>query len=607
MRHVAWILCLLYAVQVFAAPTDIEARSQQLNALISELWEWTLQQEPVYASILGDKRYNDQMASYSEKTILEQQAKNKEFLKRFEAIDAAGLPHQDVLNRQLEIRSLKEDIEETDLKLWQMPVNQMSGIHIWAPQLVTLLSFQTVKDYDDYIARLRQLPRVFEENTADMRKGMANGLMPPKFLLEKVVDQTNGIATQPPDKTPFAQPFNNFPASFSEADKTRLKAAGMAVIKDDVLPAYSKFATFVKDEYVPKGGTEVGVWSLPNGDAIYAFQVSQYTTTDKTPEQIHQIGLQQVAEIEKQELEIANRLEFKDLKSFRQALKANPKLYAQSREQILDLYRQYIAQMKPQLPMLFGRLPKADLTVMPVEAFREKDAAGAQYVQGTPDGSRPGHVEVNTSDPEKRMVIDFESTAYHEGVPGHHLQISIAQEMQGLPPFRQHAWYGAYGEGWALYSERLGKEVGFYQDPYSDFGRLEDEVLRAIRLVVDTGLHYKHWTREQVVQYFHDHSAIDEPNVQSETNRYISWPAQALSYKMGQLKILELRARAQQQLGGQFDIREFHDQVIDSGALPLDVLEEQINLWIAQKKAVRTLPPSPTTGLLQLRGAGVSH
>ena len=535
---------------------------------------------------LGDKRYNDQLGSDSEKTILEQQAKKKEFLNRFEAIDATGLPHQDVLNRQLEIRSLREDIEETDLKLWQMPVNQMNGIHLWAPQMVTVLPFQTVKDYDDYVARLRQLPRIFDEDTANMRKGMASGLMPPKFLLEKVVDQANGIATQPPDKTPFAAPFNNFPVSFSEADKIRLRAAALAAIKDDVLPAYSKFATFVKDEYLPKGRTEVGVWSLPNGDAIYTFQVRQSTTTDKTPEQIHQIGLQQVAEIEKQQLEIATRLGFKDLKSFREALKANPKLYAQSREQILDLYRQYIAQMKPELPKLFGRLPQADLIVMPVEPFREKDASGAQYVPGTPDGSRPGHVEVNTSDPEKRMVIDFESTAYHEGVPGHHLQLTIAQEMQGLPPFRQHGFYGAYIEGWALYSERLGKEVGFYKDPYSDYGRLEDEMLRAIRLVVDTGLHYKHWTREQVVQYFHDHSAIDEPNVQAETNRYISWPAQALSYKMGQLKILELRARAQQQLGSQFDIREFHDQIIDSGALPLDVLDEQINVWIAQKKVV---------------------
>jgi len=586
MRFAALALCLFYAVQMLAAPTDVEARRQQLNALIAELWEWNMQQNPVYASILGDKRYNDQLGSSSEKTILEQQAKEKEFLKRFEAIAPAGLPHQDVLNRELEIRDLKDDIEATDLKLWQMPINQMSGIHIDAPQLVTVLSFQTVKDYDDYIARLKQLPRVFDEETANMRKGMANGLMPPKFLLEKVVDQINAIASEPPEKTPFAQPFEKFPSSFSEADKTRLKAAGLAAIKDDVLPAYAKLGTFVKDEYVPKGRTEVGVWSLPNGDAIYAYRVRRSTTTDKTPEQIHQIGLQQVAEIEKQQLAIANKLGFKDLQSFRESVKTNPKLYAQSREQILELYRKYINQMKPELPKLFGKLPKADLIVMPVEPYREKDAPGAQYQPGTPDGSRPGHVEVNTSEPEKRTVISIESTAYHEGVPGHHLQGTIAQEVKDLPPFRQHGWYGAYGEGWALYSERLGKEVGFYQDPYNDFGRLEDEMLRAIRLVVDTGLHYKHWTRDQVVQYFHDHSAIDEPNVQAETNRYIAWPAQALSYKMGQLKILELRARAQEQLGSQFDIREFHDQVVDSGALPLDVLERQINVWIAQKKAV---------------------
>ena len=585
MRPVALVLCLVYAVQMIAAPNDVEARSKQLNALIAELWEWNLQQNPIYASILGDKRYNDQLGSSSEKATLEQQAKEKQFLNRFQTIDTTGLPHQDVLNRELEIRSLKEDIEGTDLRLWQMPVNQMNGIHIDAPQLVTVLSFQTVKDYDDYIARLKQLPRAFNESTENMRKGMANGLMPPKFLLEKVVEQINGIAALAPDQSPFAQPFKNFPASFSDADKARLKTAGLAAIKDDVLPAYAKFAVFVKEEYVPRGRSEVGVWSLPNGDAIYSYMVRNSTTTDKTPEAIHQIGLQQVAEIEKQQLEIANRLGFRDLKSFRESVKSNPKLYAQSRDQILELYRQYTAQMKPQLPKLFGRLPKADLIVMPVEPFREKDAPGAQYVPGTPDGSRPGHVEVNTSEPEKRMVISIESTAYHEGVPGHHLQGTIAQEVKDLPEFRQHGWYGAYGEGWALYSERLGKEVGFYQDPYSDFGRLEDEMLRAIRLVVDTGLHYKHWTREQVVQYFHDHSAIDEPNVQSETNRYISWPAQALSYKMGQLKILELRERAMGQLGDQFDIREFHDQVIDSGALPLDVLEQQVNLWIAQKKA----------------------
>ena len=315
--------------------------------------------------------------------------------------------------------------------------------------------------------------------------------------------------------------------------------------------------------------------------------VRESTTTDVEPEKIHEIGLQQVAEIEKQQLAIANKLGYKDLKSFAAAIAVDPKLHAHSREEILDLYRKYIGQMEPKLPELFGRLPKAKLIVMADEPYREKDASAAEYVDGTPDGSRPGHVMVNTSDPEKRLTINMESTAYHEGVPGHHLQGSIAQEVTSLPPFRQHGFWGAYIEGWALYSERLGKEVGFYQDPYNDYGRLQDEMLRAIRLVVDTGLHYKHWTREQVVQFFHDHSSEDEPNVQSETNRYISWPGQALSYKMGQLEILDLRAHAQKELGSKFDIREFHDQVIDSGALPLDVLQVQINDWIAQKKAAK--------------------
>jgi uncharacterized protein (DUF885 family) len=545
MRLLALALCFLFALRVGAVPNpgDVDARRKQLNDLITEYWEYSLKQSPVFASIIGDKRYNDQLGSDSEKAILEDQAQKKAFLKRFEAIDTTGFATQDKLNRELEVRDLRNDIEEIDLKLWEMPVSQVSGIHIQAPQLVSILSFETVKDYEDYIARLA------------------------------------------PEQTPFAQPFDKFPANFSDADKTRLKAAGIAAIRDQVLPAYAKFAKFVKDDYAPNGRTEIGIWSLPNGDAIYAFMVKRSTTTDKTPEQIHQIGLQQVAMIEDQELQIAKSLGFKDLKTFEAAVKASPKLFAASREQILDLYRGYIAQMEPELPKLFNRLPKAKCIVMPVESFREKDASGASYVPGTPDGSRPGHIMVNTSDPEKRTTVDMESTAYHEGIPGHHMQLSIAQEMPDLPPFRQHGFYGAFIEGWALYSEQLGKEVGFYKDPYNDYGRLEDQQLRAIRLVVDTGIHYKHWTRDQVVQYFHDHSAIDEPNVQSETNRYISWPGQALSYKMGQLKILELRAHAQQELGSKFDIREFHDQVIDSGALPLDVLDQQINDWIAQKQA----------------------
>ena len=584
MRFLALALCLVFSSHMFAADT-VDARRKQLNDLVSEYWEYNLKVNPVFASIIGDKRYNDQLGEGSAEFLKKEAAKEREYLARFEAIDTTGFPQQEKLNKELEIRDIKRGLGFYDLKMWEMPVSQINGIHIEAPQLVTILSFKTVKDYTDYIARLHEFPRVMNETIDNMRLGIADGMMPPKFLLEKVVDQANAIASAPIDKSPFAQPFEKFPDDFSEADKTRLKKDGLAAIQNDIVPAYTKFATFVKDDYAPKGRTEVGIWALPNGDAIYRFMVREATTTDVEPEKIHEIGLQQVAEIEKQQLAIAQKLGYKDLKSFAASIAGNPKLHAQSREQILDLYRKYIGQMEPKLPELFGHLPKAKLIVMPDEAYREKDASAAEYVEGTPDGSRPGHVMVNTSDPEKRLTINIESTSYHEGVPGHHLQLSMAQEVGTLPPFRQHGYWGAYIEGWALYSERLGKEVGFYQDPYNDYGRLQDEMLRAIRLVVDTGLHYKHWTREQVVQYFHDHSSEDEPNVQSETNRYISWPGQALSYKMGQLQILDLRARAQKELGSKFDIREFHDEIIDSGALPLDVLEQQVNAWIAEKKA----------------------
>ncbi len=585
MRLLALALCLVFSSHMFAADT-LDARRKQLNDLVSEYWEYNLKVNPVFASIIGDKRYNDQLGDTSAESLKKESAKQREYLARFEAIDTSGFPQQEKLNKELEIREIKRDLGFYELKLWEMPVSQISGIHIQAPQLVTILSFETVKDYTDYISRLHELPRVFDETIDNMRLGMADGMMPPKFLLEKAVDQTNDLANTPVEKSPFAQPFDKFPASFSDADKTRLKKEGYDAIQKEVAPAYTKLGKFLKDDYAPKGRTEVGIWSLPNGDAIYRFMVRESTTTDVEPEKIHQIGLQQVAEIEKQQLAIANKLGYKDLKSFAAAVTADPKLHAHSREEILDLYRKYIGQMEPKLPQLIGRLPKAKLIVMPDEPYREKDASAAEYIEGTPDGSRPGHVMVNTSDPEKRLTINIESTSYHEGVPGHHLQLSLAQEIGTLPPFRQHGFWGAYVEGWALYSERLGKEVGFYQDPYNDYGRLQDEMLRAIRLVVDTGLHYKHWTRDQVVQFFHDHSSEDEPNVQSETNRYISWPGQALSYKMGQLEILDLRAHAQKELGSKFDIKEFHDQVLDSGALPLDVLQGQINDWIVQKKAV---------------------
>ncbi|MES2016198.1 MAG: DUF885 family protein [Pseudomonadota bacterium] len=582
----ALLLSLMMGIATAAEPSsDLATRRAALTALLSEQWEYNLKNNPEFASIIGDKRYNDRLSDFSQAAIEADLKKSAEFLTRFEAIDSTGFPVQEHLNKQLMVRNLKLSIEGSRFKEWEMPVLQNSGIHIDAPQMVSMLSFATVKDYEDYIARLKQLPRVFNETTIQMQKGMHDRLMPPKFLIPQIVKQTRAIGSQQAKDSPFAEPVKKFPADFSSADQARLSAAVLEAIKHDVLPAYKRFGTFVQERYLPMGRKDVGLWSLPDGDAIYTFRAKQSTTTDQTPEQIHQLGLAEVARIEGEMVKIAHQLGFADLKAMRKAMEKNPALHPTSRQHILDLYTKYTDQMYPKLPELFGILPKGKVEIVSIEQFREKGAAGAQYNQGTPDGSRPGKVMVNTGDFASRSTVSIETTALHEGVPGHHMQIAIAQELEGLPPFRQQGNYTAYAEGWALYAERLGEELGFYKDPYSYYGHLEDEMLRAIRLVVDTGLHYKKWNRAQVVDFFHNHSGIEEVEVQSETDRYIVWPGQALGYKIGQLKILALRDYAKTELGAKFDLRGFHDTVLGAGPLPMDVLEKQVKAWVeAQKK-----------------------
>ena len=591
MRAVSYLMSvvMLFPVMVSATQADLDSRRKALHDLLKEQWEYTLHCNPIFASILGDKRYNDQLDDFSQKAIDQDLEQTRRFLSRFEAIETTGFPEQEALNQQLMVRDLKMKLEGSRFQPWDMPVNQFNGIHIEAPQLVSLLAFTDTKDYEDYIARLRKFPVLFDQTIEHMRQGMAHGLMPPRILLEQVVEQSHKIATTPIEQSPFAHPFEKFPDSIPEADRNRLREQGLAAIRDSIAPMYVKFTAFVRDEYAPKGRTEPGVWALPDGPERYAFRVKEVTTTDLTPEEIHQIGLAQVKEIEGRMLEVAKQLGYSDLKTLRAAIKNDPKLHPQSREEILDLYRKYIDQMNARLPQMFGRLPKAKLQVMAIEEFREKEAA-THYVQGAADGSRPAHVMVNTGDFAKRSLTDVETTAYHEGVPGHHMQIAIAQELPELPPFRQNEYFTAYTEGWALYSERLGKEVGFYQDPYSYYGHLEADMLRAIRLVVDTGFHYKHWTRQQVIDFFHDHSAIDEPTVQSETDRYMAWPAQALGYKIGQLEILKLRQYAKDQLGPRFDLRGFHDELLNAGALPMDILTNRVQEWVAQQKPQASLP-----------------
>ena len=563
----------------------LEARRTQLRDALQAQWEYTLRTYPEFATYVGDTRYNDRLGDYSPEAIAKQVEHSKQQLKVFEALDTTGFPEEEVLNQQLMVRDLREAVEGARFNNWEMPVNQFFGAHLEYASMPSQMPFKTVKDYENYITRLHQLPRVFEQVTEDMKLGLRDRLMPPKFLLEKVTVQAQEIADTSQDKSPFNQPVLKFPAEIPAAEQERLRDTVMKTVKSEVNPAYAKFAAFVKNDYAPKGRAEMGVWSLPEGDARYQFEVRHMTTTGLQPEQIHQMGLKQVADIEAQMLAIAKQQGFADLKSFNEHIRQDPKLHGSSGQQMLDLYQHYTDQMYSKLPQLFGRLPKNKLVVVPMEAYRAPNSVPADYSPGAGNGSRPGRINVNEYDPEHRLLLNVEAIAYHEGIPGHHLQFSIAQELTDIPAFRKYGGYNAYSEGWAFYSERLGKDVGFYQDPYSEYGRLENEMWRSIRLVVDTGVHYKHWTREQMVDFFREHTAMDEPNIQTEVDRYIAWPGQARAYKLGQMEILELREQAKQDLGLKYDIRAFHDEVLDAGALPLDVLHARVTKWIADQKA----------------------
>jgi uncharacterized protein (DUF885 family) len=562
----------------------LSSRVKTLNTIFSDYWEDHLKHEPEFASSIGDTRYNDQLSDYSVQAYNDSLARGRAFLTQLAEVDTTGMSTDEQLSKDLLVRQLIQDQQAARFRPWEMPVTQFDGLQVDLPQLVPELTFNTVKDYDDYIARLKKVPLAFQQITDDMSIGMDDHREPPAYLMEKVLAQVNTLANQKPEDGPFGLPVKKFPASVSATQQARIKEELFAVIASQVTPAYVRFGTFLKGQYIPGGRSDPGIWSLPDGDAYYRFLVKQSTTTDLTPDQIHQIGLDEVKRDEEQILAIAHKLGFADIKALQSAAAKNPKLFPTSKDQLLDAYRGYLDRMRPKLPQLFGRLPKAPLVVAPVPDYEEKDQAAAYYDHGAPDGSRPGTVFVNTYKIETRSLAYAESIAYHEGLPGHHLQISIAQELTGIPEFRKYLDYTAYTEGWGLYAEQLGKDVGFYQDPYSDFGRLEDDIWRAVRLVVDTGVHAKHWSREQMVDYFHQHSSIGETDVQAEVDRYIAWPSQALGYKVGQLKFLELRAKAQQALGDRFKLSAFHDQVIDSGALPLDTLGERIDSWIAQQK-----------------------
>ena len=564
-----------------AAAEPLDDRRKALAALLDEQWQDTLKESPELATVIGDYRYNDRWSDGSQAAIDGQRQRDEAFLARFKAIDASDFADGESLNRTLIIDQLTDRLEHQRLKLNLMPLDQSGGAHLEYPSLAAVVPTETVRHYEDWLARLNAMPEQVDQLIATARAGLAAGMVPPKYLLTKVASQCQAIAAAAGVDSAFAAPLQRFPDSIPVAERARLKAAIVTAIDDKVRPAYRRLAAFVARDYAPKGRAEPGLWSLPDGDELYRYKIRSETTTTLAPQAIHELGLAEVARIEAEQAAIARRFGYDDLASFRIALKQDRDTFARSGEQILERYRHYLAQMEPVLPRLFGRLPKTAVQVNAVEKYRQKEAPGASYLQGTPDGRRPGQIYVNTGDFAERSLLTIESTAYHEGSPGHHLQIAIAQTLEDLPPFRQQGGYTAYVEGWALYAERLGKDVGFYTEPLSDYGRLSDELLRANRLVLDTGVHYKHWTRQQMVDWFHAHSSDDEPEVQSETDRYIAWPGQALSYKLGQLRILALRDEAQAALGERFDIRAFHDTVLGGGALPLDSLSERVRAWIA--------------------------
>ncbi|HSU84412.1 MAG TPA: DUF885 domain-containing protein [Thermoanaerobaculia bacterium] len=557
-------------------------RVAKQNALFEEFYETGLKNAPERATSVGDYRYNALLADVSLAAVARQHAENDAFLARLRAIPTTGMGDADLLSHELLERQLTRSDVGYELKNYEMPINQQSGVHTALADLPLSVPLDSVRHYEDYIARLHQIPRVLTQTTEVLRAGMKDGLMPPKLVVDQLPGQCEGIVKE----DPFLLPLKKFPAAFSDAEKQRLTAAMTKAVDEDVLPAYRKFAGFLRSEYAPKGRTALSIESLPDGKRRYAEAVKAMTTVDITPEAVHALGLSEVARITAEMTELARAQGFKDLAAFRAAIKSDPKWTPKNEEQIVADFKKYIDQMQPRLPELFGLLPKAPVTVEAIPAFEA--AASTHYVRGTPDGKRAGRVVVAVANPTHRTLVLDEAVAYHEGVPGHHLQISIAQQLKGLPKFRLFsAGLSAYTEGWALYAEQLGKEIGFYKDPVSDYGRLNSELFRAVRLVVDTGIHDKGWSRDQVIAYMHEND-VNDVLAQSETDRYIAWPGQALAYKMGQLKIRELRERAKKQLGARFDIKAFHDEILDAGALPLDLLEARVDGWIkgqAQKAA----------------------
>ena len=568
-----------------SAPATAEADAR-VDAMFAEYWEASLKMNPLRATFVGDARYNDQMPDFfSAESREANNAFNVAWLEKLKTVDLNALGPQRRLSAEMLIRELDLEIEGERFPAWQQPVNQFRNTAALFAQLgsgTNAQPFKTAQDYDNWLKRASRLPVLFNSMQANMREGMASGVVQPKVLMEKAIPQLDALIKDKPEDTLFWRPIANLPADMPVAEKERLTAAYRTLIAERLMPAFRELRRFVADEYLPKTRDSVAISALPNGEAWYAYLAKVQTTTDLTPAQIHDIGLSEVARIQSEMHAVMTQMGFEgSLQDFFVHMTTAKEYEYPTEEALLVDYNSLRERIDLRAKDMFSLVPKAGFEIRPVEAFRAASAAGGSYQGPSQDGTRPGVFYVNTYDLPSRKNWDRDALYLHEAVPGHHFQIALQQELTGLPMFRRFGGETAFAEGWGLYAESLGKELGAYDTPQQYFGRLQAEIWRAIRLVVDTGLHSKGWTREQVIAYMKANSATTDTEAVSEAERYIAIPGQALAYKIGELKILELRARTEKALGDRFDIKEFHAQVLEDGSLPLSVLEAKIDRFIA--------------------------
>ncbi len=578
MHRFQLLTSVLLLVVGVAAHAD---QTEDFTTLLTDAWEWELAERPVFASRLGDRRNNDRWADISVAAYERRNAQRHDFLGRLGAIDSAQLTESDQLNYDLFGRDLENDVDEFRYKVYLMPISQRGGVQS-LESTAESVRLDTVQDYEDWLRRMAQIEKVIEQTMALQEEGRRTVYMSPRILMERIPDQINSQIVEDPENSPFFIAFAEMPDAISAAEQARIRESAKEIIADSIVPAYRRFQRYFNETYLPASRESIGASELPNGKEFYEYRVRSFTTTQMTPDEIHQLGLEEVKRIRDEMQQVIDEVEFEgSFAEFLTFLRTDPQFYYDTPEALFEGYLAVSKRLDPEVVKLFGKLPRMPYGLRPIPDNIAPDTTTAYYNRPAADGSRPGYYYVNLYRPEVRPKYEMEVLSIHEAVPGHHLQISLQMELEEMPSFRKYSGFTAFSEGWGLYSESLGYEMGFYKDPYSKFGALTYDMWRAVRLVVDTGMHYKGWTRQRAIDFFKDNAAKTEADIVNEIDRYISWPGQALAYKIGQLKMMGLRTEAEQALGDDFDVRNFHDALLGGGALPLEILETRMHHWLA--------------------------